>query len=455
MAKRLELMLMSGENSGRRYSVPSAGLRLGRSSANDIHVLDEGLSRNHCLFEAEGESGVRVMDLASANGTFVNGEQLGAEPKSLKLGDEISVGETLLKVVGEEEAAPAQPVAASLKSQKPGEKVDLGLGTKAGASDPAIPATPTEKRSRLMSILWGLVALLIVASIAAILLVPSKKTDAPETVTEKKVLGLTSLFYEKVEADATRIFRYEMTVDNESVLHVVYDDIPEADRHVDKQGFLAPKAKARILEILDSNGWDSLDSSYTGVSASDENALKSWRIRVVRGAKVKEVFVENAPEPEVFKRVREALETFSRNELGIWAIQYSREQLLELSEESAKVGDAKWDERDVVYGNLSAAVDAYREAIFYLETVNPKPEGYVDLKARLDKARDELEKRYKEQRFLADKAINLGDWETARRELRILCDYVPNKSDPRHDEANAKLVDVENRMKKSRKGGRK
>ncbi len=457
MAKRPELLVVSdGELSGRRFAVSDAGLRLGRSSVNDIHIPDGGLSRNHCLFETEGEAGLRVMDLASANGTYVNGEQLGAEPRVLKVGDEIEVGTMLLKVVGEDAPTPPpQPAPVLRKIQKPGEKVDLGLGAPAGESDPTIIATPAEKRSRLMSILWGLVALLIVASIAAILLVPSKKTDAPETVTEKKVLGLTSLFYEKVEADATRIFRYEMTVDNESVLHVVYDDIPAADRHVDKQDYLTPKAKARILEILDSNGWDSLDSSYTGVSAADENALKSWRIRVVRGAKVKEVLVENAPEPEAFKRVREALETFSRNELGIWAIQYSREQLLELSEESAKIGDAKWDERDVVYGNLSAAVDAYREAIFYLETVNPKPEGYADLKARLDKARDELEKRYKEQRFLADKAINLGDWETARRELRILCDYVPNKSDPRHDEANAKLVDVENRMKKSRKGGRK
>ena len=41
-----------------------------------------------------------------------------------------------------------------------------------------------------------------------------------------------------------------------------------------------------------------------------------------------------------------------------------------------------------------------------------------------------------------------GDWAAARRELRILCDMVPDERDPRHAEASAKLIDVENRQKK-------
>ena len=271
---------------------------------------------------------------------------------------------------------------------------------------------------------------------------------------EKARSAISSLVYEKVEADATRIFRYYMTLDEYGVLRVVYDDVPDANRHVDKSAKLADGAKARIAEILDAKEWDALDDAYSGSSAMDENALKSWRIRVVRGDRVKEVLVENTQEPDAFGEIREALETFSRNELGIWAIQYSREKLLELSEESARNGDAKWDERDVEYGNLSASVDAYREAAYYLDTVNPKPESYARIKERLERSLSELDRRYRDQRFLADKAINLSDWETAKAELRILCDMVPNKNDDRHAEANAKLVDVENRIKKAKKGGR-
>ena len=124
-----------------------------------------------------------------------------------------------------------------------------------------------------------------------------------------------------------------------------------------------------------------------------------------------------------------------------------------MSAESERSADAKWEEREVEYGNLSAAVKAWKEAVFYLDTISPKPEGYAELKEKLAKGEEELSRRYKDQRFLADKAINLGDWEQAQAELKILCELVPEKDDPRHSEANAKLVDVENRMKKS-KGGR-
>ena len=66
-------------------------------------------------------------------------------------------------------------------------------------------------------------------------------------------------------------------------------------------------------------------------------------------------------------------------------------------------------------------------------------------------AKAELDRRYREQCFRADKAINLRDWATALAELRTLCDLVPDDRDPRHAEANAKLLDVEARQK----GGRK
>ena len=236
-----------------------------------------------------------------------------------------------------------------------------------------------------------------------------------------------------------------MEIDGSGFLRVAFDDVPGENRHVDKKAKLSDAALKRIGEILETPGFSALEDEYAGASAADENALRSYRIRVVRWNDVKDILVENAPEPDAFRAVREALEAFSRNELGIWAIQYSREKLLELSEQSAAVGDAKWEEREVEYGNLSTAAKSYREAIFYLETI-------IELKEKLTRTENELAERYKNQRFLAEKAINLGDWEAAQSELKILCELVPEKDDPRHTEANAKLVDVENRMKKARSG---
>ena len=454
MAKRPELLITSGPMSGTRFQVTPAGIRLGRSSSNDIHVPDEELSRNHCLFECSGESGIRVIDLASANGTYVNGTQLGSDPVELSVGDAIEVGATRISVVGEGEAAPApRPVAPA----RPAGTVDLGLGAApkaAGAPHGAVAKPAAHKHAPLANFLWVFAALVVAAAIAVVLYVPRASEGPVKVVAEEKVLpAVTSLVYEKIEADSTRIFRYAMTIDAEGTLRVVFDDVPGENRHVDKKAKLTPQAMKRILEILETPGFGELDEEYSGGSASDENALKSWRIRVVRFNSIKDVIVENTLEPEAFRTVREALEAFSRNELGIWAIQYSREKLIELSADSAAVGDAKWDEREVEYGNLSAALHAYKEAVFYLDTVNPKPDGYPGLKEKLEQTEAELSKRYNDQRFLADKAMNLADWETAQAELKILCEMVPDKDDPRHAEANAKLVDVENRMKKA-KGGR-
>ena len=47
--------------------------------------------------------------------------------------------------------------------------------------------------------------------------------------------------------------------------------------------------------------------------------------------------------------------------------------------------------------------------------------------------------------------MNLEHWEEACVELRILRDMIPDKDDPRHVEANNKLIDVEKRLRKEEK----
>lgn len=456
MDRRPELVIASGPMAGRRFEVGPGGTRLGRSSTNDVYIPDEGLSRNHCLFEQSGSGGIRVTDLASANGTYVNREALGADSRELRPGDRIEVGTTVIDVVGAD-----APDAG--KSAAPGGGIDLGLGTaRKKLSVPGLPSKDgSARRPALANILWIAAAAAMVAAIAVVLFVP-RGTEDPGGVEakpgaaerEKADARLMSLYYEKVEADSSRIFRYQMTIDDSGTLRVAYDDVPGENRHVDKKGKLSEAAAKRIVEILDKPGFSSLDDEYTGQSVADENALRSYRIRIVRRNGVRDILVENTQEPDVFRDVREALEAFSRNELGIWAIQYSREQLLEKSEQSISVGDSKWEERDVEFGNLSASSKAYRDAVFYLETINPKPAWYAELKEKLARTDAELKRRYGDQRFRADKAINLGEWDEAQRELKILCELVPEKTDPRHAEANAKLVDVENRMKKKGRSGR-
>ena len=120
---------------------------------------------------------------------------------------------------------------------------------------------------------------------------------------------------------------------------------------------LSDRAKTRMAEIVDK--FDSFDGTYSGSGVAD-NLLESRRVRYVRGGAVKDVCVVNTVPPDGFRTATEELETFARNELGVWALQYSRGKLVELSAASEAVGDAKWEERTVVYSNLALATNIWK-----------------------------------------------------------------------------------------------
>ena len=432
-------MIVSGEAAGKKFTVKEGGLRLGRSSSNDIHINDGELSRNHCLFETSGETGIRVIDLASANGTIVNGVELGAEPRELKSGDIVEVGSTVIKVVGGE---PAPAVVSG--------DVDLGLSA-AGAQDEIKPTQ--SPRRRAANLLWAVAVLALGSATAVMLLLPRRGADAPPpaAITDE-VRHPVEVYYEKVEADASGIFRYELTFSRDGVLKVVVDDVPDANRHMVKSCHLPAAGVGELSDILDFEYMRQLDREYSGpVSAAGD--LKSWRLKVVYSDRVRSVSVLNTQEPEAFRSIRERLETFSKNELGIWAIQYSRDKLVEMAEESVRLARQKWEDRDVQHGNMHAAISAFREAMFYLETVNPKPEFHGAVRDELELAERELDRRFRDQRFSADRALNLGEWQSAKRELSVLMEMVPDRGDERYREAKSKLVDVDKRMKKE--GGRR
>lgn len=437
-----ELMVIRGPLCGTRFTVTNAGLRLGRSSSCEISVPDPALSRNQCLFEAR-EGAVWVTDLASANGTCVNGEELGTSSRRLSPGDVVQAGESELTVC---DGRSGDTVITS--DTMLGGEVDLGFAREQESRDGKDDAVRPVRRLRL--ILWLVLVLTLGGSAVAILLMPRAGGSGILMARPLAPAKLWSVSYEKVEASTKGICRYAIEIDMNGVIKAQLDDVPDNDRHVTKSLKLSDKAKEGLDRIFSSPELYRLEDEYSGVPRPGETTLFS--LRVVRGKSVFSCRVENCPEPEAFKEIRLALETFSQNELGIWAIRYSGEKLMEMSRESRQSADAKWEERDVNYGNLATALKLYNEAVMALETVNPKPADFSDLLTKRDMARAELDRRYGDQRFEADRAINLGDWEKAKVALRVLCEMIPDDSDTRHAEAAAKLMDVENRIKN---GGKK
>lgn len=89
------LVAQSASQAGLSFRV-TRPLVLGRSPEADVVLEDPYASDFHArlVFQA-GE--VRVQDLGSTNGTFVNGERLAA-PTSLRRGDQMRVGQTIMEL---------------------------------------------------------------------------------------------------------------------------------------------------------------------------------------------------------------------------------------------------------------------------------------------------------------------------------------------------------------------
>ena len=474
------LIAEAGPDRGREIMVPEGEISLGRSSQNDVCLVDPILSRHHCRISFHGGV-LSVEDLDSANGTLVNGEEV--KTAELHDGDTITIGDTVLRVrnapktvrqsapvpevAPPPEVAPMPEVASPIvdlgpaptsesSSELSGEAAlrrEAALGGEAAQSAPVVdlgfdktaPDATDAKKPNWRPLIWGLGAVAVLFLAVSLILRSPEEDQVPVIQTPREPpLTPLDIEYEKVEASTDGVFRYRMVLDADGRLAVEIDDMNE-DRHVRKDAVLASNKIERLAKDLDKSGFFFLADKYEGVAP--EGVLGSLDITVIANKRVKRVEILNRVEPDVFRNVRESLETFGKNELGIWAIQFSREKLVELAEEALTRARNTFEERGIDYGNTYLAIKRFEEAAFYLDTVDPKPDFYGDIVTGLAQAKEDLNAKYEEQRFLADRAINLKDWTTAARELRILREMIPDRDDERHIEAGRKLLDVENRLK--------
>jgi pSer/pThr/pTyr-binding forkhead associated (FHA) protein len=93
-ASRVVLICVEGPLAGQEFEVPEAGLVVGREG--HVRVPDEFLSRRHFEVVREEDGTVRVRDLGSRNGTFLN--TLPARNTKVHVGDEIRAGVNRFKV---------------------------------------------------------------------------------------------------------------------------------------------------------------------------------------------------------------------------------------------------------------------------------------------------------------------------------------------------------------------
>ena len=72
---------------GRRFDLTGSA-SMGRAPENGLVLADEQISRRHAIIQAQGVGEFWLVDLGSANGTYVNGRRV-TQPQALHRGDVI------------------------------------------------------------------------------------------------------------------------------------------------------------------------------------------------------------------------------------------------------------------------------------------------------------------------------------------------------------------------------
>jgi len=93
----LTIISGNGRDFGKVYKF-SNEITIGRDSGNDIIIHDEQVSKKHCLLKPESLGGnyvVKLIDLNSTNGVFLNGERVFSS--ILNSGSKIEIGDTILR----------------------------------------------------------------------------------------------------------------------------------------------------------------------------------------------------------------------------------------------------------------------------------------------------------------------------------------------------------------------
>src|SRR5512133_1607832 len=131
MATPITLKVFRGSELVRSEQFNREIIKIGRLASAHLCLDDEKISRIHSVIEVAPDGAISIIDMGSAEGTFVNGKKVSRGP--LRHGDQITLGGLKIVLEGPEGAAStndAQNVAVAVPAAPPA---------------PVAPAAPAKK----------------------------------------------------------------------------------------------------------------------------------------------------------------------------------------------------------------------------------------------------------------------------------------------------------------------
>lgn len=93
-----KLVIIDGPLAGTELAIDRRELRIGRAPNSDLMLDDDFVSANHARLQ-KVEEGWLLQDLNSTNGTFVDGQRIGA-PVKLDADMQVRIGKTIFELRG-------------------------------------------------------------------------------------------------------------------------------------------------------------------------------------------------------------------------------------------------------------------------------------------------------------------------------------------------------------------
>jgi pSer/pThr/pTyr-binding forkhead associated (FHA) protein len=139
---KVRLKVLSGKSAGKEINLNAGEFLIGRGDGCQLRPRTDAISRKHCRFFVADDE-VRVSDLQSRNGTFVNGQKIAAEV-TVKPGDKISVGPLQFELVNAEGTSGGSGRVAPVKAAQPPAETSNAKARHAAPSSAGAPAVDND-----------------------------------------------------------------------------------------------------------------------------------------------------------------------------------------------------------------------------------------------------------------------------------------------------------------------
>lgn len=431
----MKLFFLNGPRQGENVDLTPPGISIGREEDNDVQLLIAGVSRYHAKLTFDGTNW-QIQDLGSTNGTHVNGKPVsGALP--LREGDSIAIGdqrlifgtklkkvEPALKPITQPSPKPVPAPDAPTITSGPvpsSEKISADTLFRSKKKKEAVPGKGPEKQRKfklLYPVLVFALAVIVLAVFVKLNMLDSKQPAETKPVREKPDFVLN---YERIKVEPANIFRFSLTVENESA-EFTLDDL-KYGRHFQKS-FKAVPARA-LNDLRDAV----LGTEFMKLKQEPLNDLVTGKIDETRKLTIilnhneNTITVRNNFAKSSFETIERAIEKFS-DDNGLSSVSMNVEEMKDYAIQTFRKAEDLFQSYQAKPENLREAIARYKLAMEYLDQFVPKPAEWELARRHLAEAEQLFEKLRKDLDFNIQQYYRLNDYARASAECQKAMDLL-------------------------------